>query len=55
MNFCRKGGVPDIERAATDVIRRFQAGGLGRITIEKADSDLPELLDMQPDSPEVEF
>ncbi len=54
MNFCIKGGVPDIERAATDVIRRFQAGGFGRITIEKSDSDLCELFDRQVDLPEPE-
>ncbi|HAE38672.1 MAG TPA: hypothetical protein DCG57_08545 [Candidatus Riflebacteria bacterium] len=55
MNFCIKGGEPDSERAATDVIRRFQSGGFGRITIEKSDSDVIELLDLQPDKPEVEF
>ena len=55
MNFCRKGGTPDIERAATDIIKRFQAGGLGRVSIEKADSDLTEFFDSQPDGSEVEF
>lgn len=55
MNFCRKGGVADIERAATDIIRRFQAGGLGRVTIERADSDLDEFFDMQPEDSEVGF
>lgn len=55
MNFCGKGGVPDIERAATDIVRRFQAGGFGRVTIEKADGDLCELVDLQPDLPEAEF
>jgi len=55
MNFCIKGGAADIERAATDIIRRFQSGGLGRVTIEKADSDLEEFFDMQPENSEVEF
>lgn len=43
MNFCAKGNEPDIERAATDVIKRFQAGGFGRVTLERADSDFTEL------------
>ncbi|NLF96779.1 MAG: ribosome biogenesis GTPase YlqF [Candidatus Riflebacteria bacterium] len=55
MNFCSKGGAADIERAATDIIRRFQSGGLGRVTIEKADCDLDEFFDMQPENSEVEF
>ncbi|EKD82868.1 MAG: hypothetical protein ACD_39C01038G0001, partial [uncultured bacterium] len=55
MNFCSKGGAPDIERAATDIIKRFQSGGFGRITIEKSDSDVIELFDMKPDKSEVEF
>ncbi|KAF1081816.1 MAG: hypothetical protein GQF41_1456 [Candidatus Rifleibacterium amylolyticum] len=55
MNFCIKGGSADIERAATDIIRRFQSGGLGRVTIEKADCDLDEFFDMQPENSEVEF
>ncbi len=42
MNFCMKGGVPDTERAATDIIRRFQAGGFGKITLERASSDFSE-------------
>lgn len=55
MNFCMKGGAPDIERAATDIIRRFQAGGLGRVTIEKADSDLTDFFARQPDVSEEQF
>jgi ribosome biogenesis GTPase A len=43
MNFCIKGGEPDLERAATDVIRRFQAGGFGRITLEASESDFSAL------------
>lgn len=43
MNFCIKGGEPDIERAATDIIKRFQAGGFGRVTLEKADNDFADL------------
>jgi len=55
MNFCRKGGVADSERAAADIIRRFQNGGFGRVTIEKADSDLSELFVLAPVSEEVDF
>lgn len=43
MNFCIKGGEPDVDRAATDVIKRFQAGGFGRVTLEKADNDFSDL------------
>lgn len=43
MNFCIKGGEPDVDRAATDVIKRFQAAGFGRVTLEKADNDFTEL------------
>ncbi|MBU1106116.1 MAG: 50S ribosome-binding GTPase [Candidatus Riflebacteria bacterium] len=55
MNFCGKGGIPDIERAATDVIKRFQSGGFGRITIEKSDSDFAELFELPPEAEKVEF
>lgn len=43
MNFCIKGGEPDIERAATDVIKRFQSGGFGKVTLERVDNDFSEL------------
>jgi ribosome biogenesis GTPase A len=38
MNFVIKGGEPDTHRAAADLIKRFQSGGFGRVTIEKADN-----------------
>lgn len=50
MNFCIKGGEPDIERAATDVIKRFQAGGFGKVTLEPADHDFTDLMSMADDS-----
>jgi ribosome biogenesis GTPase A len=37
MNFIQKGGIPDSHRASADVIKRFQAGTFGKVTIEKAD------------------
>jgi ribosome biogenesis GTPase A len=43
MNFCARGNEPDTVRAATDIIKRFQAGGFGRVTLERADSDFTEL------------
>ena len=55
MNFCSKGGTPDVERAATDIIKRFQSGGFGRITIEKSDNDFSELFELQPVVEKVEF
>jgi ribosome biogenesis GTPase A len=39
MNFLIKGGELDLHRAAADMIKRFQAGRFGAVTIEKADSD----------------
>ncbi len=50
MNFCARGNEPDIERAATDVIKRFQSGGFGRVTLERADSDFTELFEVKTDS-----
>lgn len=47
MNFIIKGGEPDILRAATDVIKRFQSGGFGRITLEDADNDFSEFFTLQ--------
>lgn len=43
MNFMAKGAIPDIHRAASDLIRRFQSGGFGRITLERADEDFSDL------------
>jgi ribosome biogenesis GTPase A len=43
MNFLIKGGEPDTHRAAADMIKRFQSGGFGRVTIEKAEMDLSVL------------
>lgn len=43
MNFVARGNEPDIERAATDVIKRFQSGGFGRVTLEKAENDFTGL------------
>ncbi|RCK79683.1 MAG: GTPase [Candidatus Ozemobacter sibiricus] len=37
MNFLAAGGQPDRRRAGADLIRRFQAGGFGRLTLERAD------------------
>lgn len=37
MNFLCQGGIPDTRRAALDIIKRFQNGDFGRITIEKVD------------------
>lgn len=53
MNFCIKGGEPDIERAATDVIKRFQSGGFGKVTLERAASDFTDLFAAL-DNPEQE-
>lgn len=53
MNFCIKGGEPDVERAATDVIKRFQSGGFGKVTLELADHDFTDLL-ADLDQPEQE-
>lgn len=39
MNFVARGGVPDERRAALDLVKRFQNGGFGRITLEPADRD----------------
>ncbi len=37
MNFLGAGGQPDVRRGAADLVRRFQAGGFGRMTLERAD------------------
>jgi len=45
MNFRIGGGAPDLNRAATDLIKRFQSGGFGRVTLETPDALLraPEM------------
>ncbi len=40
MNFLLKGGEVDENRAAADLIKRFQSGGFGPVTIEKSDRDM---------------
>jgi len=42
MNFVARGGIPDERRAALDLVKRFQNGGFGHITLEVADN--PEAL-----------
>jgi len=37
MNFVARGGVPDEHRAALDLVKRFQNGGFGHVTLEAAD------------------
>ncbi len=39
MNFLIKGGELDLQRSTNDIIKRFQSGGFGRITLERSDSD----------------
>ena len=39
MNFIQKGGIPNVHRASADIIKRFQSGTFGKVTIEKADRD----------------
>ncbi len=40
MNFRIGGGAPDLNRAATDLIKRFQSGGFGCVTLETPDHPL---------------
>ena len=49
MNFVAQGSEPDIERAATDIIKRFQSGGFGRVTLSRPSMILPGCL-RNPDS-----
>ncbi len=44
MNFLIKGGNPDLQRATNDIVKRFQNGGFGRVTLEKPDQDFSEIL-----------
>lgn len=39
MNFLARGGIPDERRAALDLVKRFQGGGFGRVTLEPADRE----------------
>ena len=43
-NFLVREGAPDLHRGANDLIRRFQNGGFGRITLETQDAHLEDLL-----------
>ncbi|MDD3000833.1 MAG: 50S ribosome-binding GTPase [Candidatus Riflebacteria bacterium] len=45
MNFVIKGGNPDLQRATNDIIKRFQSGGFGPVTLEHADNDFSEIFD----------
>lgn len=40
MNFLCRGSLPDLDRAAVDLVRRFQQAGFGRISLE-APGDIP--------------
>jgi len=41
MHFLLSGGQTDKRRAAVDIVRRFQAGGFGRVTLEASDISEP--------------
>lgn len=43
MNFVIKGGNPDLQRATNDIIKRFQSGGFGKVTLESPEKDLSEI------------
>ena len=43
MNFVIKGGNPDLQRATNDIVKRFQNGGFGRVTLESPDKDFSEI------------
>jgi ribosome biogenesis GTPase A len=43
MNFLVKGGNPDLQRATNDIVKRFQRGGFGRVTIENPEKDFSEV------------
>ena len=45
MNFVIKGGNPDLQRATNDIIKRFQSGGFGPVTLEHAERDFSEIFD----------
>ncbi len=50
-NFLVAGGQPDRRRAGADLVRRFQAGGFGRLTIERADREYAHPADELADEP----
>lgn len=43
MNFFIKGGNPDLQRATNDIVKRFQNGGFGRVTLEDPEKDFSEI------------
>ena len=43
MNFVIKGGNPDLQRATNDIVKRFQSGGFGKVTLESPDKDFSEV------------
>ncbi len=43
MNFVIKGGNPDLQRATNDIVKRFQSGGFGKVTLESPDKDFSEI------------
>ncbi len=43
MNFFIKGGNPDLQRATNDIVKRFQNGGFGRVTLEDPEKDFSEV------------
>lgn len=42
MNFLIKGGNFDLQRATNDIVKRFQNGGFGRVTLENPERELAE-------------
>ena len=47
MNFLMKGAVPDTLRASADMIRRFQSGKFGNITLERVDDIMSDEFESQ--------
>ncbi len=43
MNFFIKGGNPDLQRATNDIVKRFQNGGFGRVTLEDPETDFSDI------------
>lgn len=55
MNFVIKGGNPDLQRATNDIVKRFQGGGFGRVTLESPEKDLSAIFaeyEKQDDEPD---
>lgn len=42
MNYIIKGAKPDIKRATDDIVKRFQNGGFGRVTLELPNQSIDE-------------